>query len=90
MKEYTTYIQRGVELSSPELAMLEKVTKKQSVEIQYIPFHNNDLLFERLDNIENILVALQPKSPLHSVVYPISEVNASTLSNLLIRLKRKK
>ena len=41
------------------------------VEIRPITFHNDDLITDHLDNKVNIVVALQPKTSLHSVVYPI-------------------
>ena len=37
---------------------------------------------------KQILVSLQPTYPLHSGVYPISEANSSTPSNLLMLLKQ--
>ena len=54
---------------------MEKEPKKKSVEIWHIPFHNDDPLNYHLENTGNFLVELQPKNPLHSVVYPISEAN---------------
>ena len=56
--------------------MMEKVTKKQSIEILPITFQNDDPINDHLKNTGNILVALQPTPPLHSVVYPISEANS--------------
>ena len=41
-KKYNTHVQREVELSSPEISMMEKVPKQQYVEIRYIPFHNDN------------------------------------------------
>ena len=39
-KQYNTHVKIGVELSSPELAMMEKLTKQQSIEIHSIPSQN--------------------------------------------------
>ena len=64
--------------------MLEKETKQQSVEIWPIPFHNYDPINAQLENTGKLLFALQHTSPLHSVVYSISEANPSTSFNLMI------
>ena len=68
--------------------MMEKLPKQQYAEIQTINFHNDDPVNLQLDNTGKILVSLQPKYPLHYVVYPIPEANSSTKFNLLIRLKK--
>ena len=67
---------------------MEKVPNQKSVDIRPIPFHNNDPINNQLENTGDILVALQPKYPLHSVVYPISESKSSTTFKSLIRLKQ--
>ena len=41
--------------------MIEKVPKKQSVEVWPTPFHNDDPINSQLENTGNVLVALQPK-----------------------------
>ena len=70
------HVQIEVELSSPELSIMNKGSNQQSVEILPIPFHNilstDDPINSQLDNTVKHLVALQPTYPLHSVVYPIS------------------
>ena len=53
-----------------------------------MPFYKYDPLNYQPENTDKILVVLQPKSPLHSVVYPILEANSSTPLHLLIRLKQ--
>ena len=68
--------------------MMEKGLKKQSVEIWPITFQNDDPIKYQLENTRNISVALQPKTPLHYAVYPISESSSSTPSNLVIRFKQ--
>ena len=55
--------------------MTEKGTNQQYFEIQNIPFQNDDPINDQLDNTGKFLVALEPTSPLHSFVYPISEAN---------------
>ena len=45
--------------------MMEKVPKRKSVEIQPIPFHNEDLINDQLENTGKFLVALKPTSSLH-------------------------
>ena len=67
---------------------MEKGKNQISVKIWSITFHNDDPINAHLDNTGKILFALKPKYPLNYVVYPISESNSSTPSNLLIRLKR--
>ena len=67
--------------------MMEKGPKQQSVEICPKPFRDYDPINYQLNNTGMFLVAFQPISPLHSIVYPISEANSSTPFNLLIRLK---
>ena len=47
---------------------MAKGPKQQSVEIQPIPFNNYDPINDQLETTDNILVGLQPKSPLHSVL----------------------
>ena len=61
--------------------MTEKGPKQKFVEIFPIPFHNNDPINDQLENIGKFLVALQPKYPLHSVVYTTSEANSWTPFN---------
>ena len=56
--------------------MIEKGPRKKSVKIQPIPFQNDDPINAHIENTGKILVALQPKYPLHSVVYPISEAKS--------------
>ena len=68
--------------------MMEKGPNHISVEILPIPFHNYDPINVQPDNTGKISVALQHTSPLHYVVYPISEAKLSTPFNLLIRLKQ--
>ena len=68
--------------------MMDKVPKKKSFEICNIAFHNDDPINAHLDNTGKTLVVLQPKSPLHYVVRPISESKSSTQSNLLMFFKR--
>ena len=48
--------------------MVEKGPKQQYVEIQTIPFNNNDPINTQLENTGKYLVELQPKFPLHYVV----------------------
>ena len=64
--------------------MMEKELKQQSFDIWSIPFSNDSSLNCKLEETSKCLVALQPESPLHSVVYPISEANSSTPFNLMI------
>ena len=52
--------------------MMEKWPKQQSVDIKPITFQNDDPREDQLENTGKRLVALQPKSPLHSIVYPVS------------------
>ena len=85
--KYNSHLQREVELSLPEISMMEKGTKKQSVKICPTPFQNDDPINYQLENTGKISVALQPKYPLNSVVYPISEANSSTSFNLLMRFR---
>ena len=68
--------------------MTEKGTEQQSIGIMPIPYHNDNPLNSQLEKTGIILVALQPKYPLHSVVYLISEAKSSTSFNLLIIFKR--
>ena len=70
--------------------MMEKVLKKQSIDIWPIRYQNYDPINAQLDNTGKSLVALQPTSPLHSVLYPIPEAKSSTLFNLLIRFRQNK
>ena len=39
-EEYSTNVQRGVELFSPEISMMGRVPKQKYVMIRPIPFHN--------------------------------------------------
>ena len=55
MKKYHTCAQREVELSSPEVSMMEKVPKQRYVEIQAITFNNDD--HTQIDNTGNIIFA---------------------------------
>ena len=66
---------------------MDKGPKQNSVDIWPIPFQNDDPVNDQLENTDKILVALQAKSPLHYVVYLISEANSSTQFKLLILLK---
>ena len=50
-KQYNTRVQREVELFSPEPSMTEKGPRQQYVEIQPIPFHNDDPFNAHLKNI---------------------------------------
>ena len=88
MKENYTHVQREVESSSPEPSIMDKEPKQKSIEIKPRPFHNDDTINAQLDNTSKTLVALQPISPLKSVIQQISEAKSSTLSNLSIRLKQ--
>ena len=56
-EKYSTHVQREVELSSPELFMMQKVLKQQYVEIQPIPFNNDDPINSQLENTGKSLVA---------------------------------
>ena len=67
-KKYKTHVQREVELYSPELSMTEKLPKKKSVDIWPTPFQNDDPIYAQLDNTGNVLVELQPKPQLNSIV----------------------
>ena len=67
-KKYNTHVQREVELYSPELSMTEKLPKKKSVDIWPTPFQNDDPIYAQLDNTGNVLVELQPKPQLNSIV----------------------
>ena len=49
--------------------MTEKLPKQKYVDILHIPFHNDDPITAQIENTCKILVALQAKPPLHSVVY---------------------
>ena len=64
-------MQREVELSSPELSMMEKKSKQKYAEIMPIPFHSDDHINYQLENRDKILCALQPTSLLNSVVHQI-------------------
>ena len=57
--------------------MVEKRQKQQYVDIQPVPFQNDDPIKSQIENTGKCLVALQPTSSLHFVVYPISEANPS-------------
>ena len=52
--------------------MMEKLPKQQSANIKPIPFQNDNTIHNQLDNTGKRLFASQPKSPLHSIVYPVS------------------
>ena len=41
---------------------MDQVTNQQYVEIQPIPLHNGGPVNDQIDNINNSLVALQPKT----------------------------
>ena len=90
LKKYNTHVQREVELSSPELSVMKKRPRQESVEIHHIAFQNGDFINDQLDNTRIFLFALQFTPPLHYVVYPISEANWSNPLNLLLNLKKKK
>ena len=62
--------------------MIERVPKQQYVEIFTIPFHNNYAKNAQLEHTGKMKVALQPESPLHYVVYTISEENAPLIGSL--------
>ena len=83
------HIQRKNELSSLELSMVDEGPKQQYVETRTTNFHNYNLINSQIENTGKSLVALQPTSQLHSVVYPILEANPSTPFNLLIRFKQR-
>ena len=68
--------------------MMEKGQNQQFVEIHPITFHNDHSINPQFEITRKMLVALQPKYPLHYVVYQISESNLTTPFNLLICLKR--
>ena len=82
------HIQRRNELYSPEFSMIEKGPKQQSVDIRPTPFQDYDPINYQIENTGNSLVALQPKSRLHSIAYPVSYPNSSTPFNLLILLRQ--
>ena len=67
---------------------MEKGLNQHYVDIITISFQNDDFINSQLENMGKLLVALQPKSPLHSVVYPISEANSSTLFRFLVRFNK--
>ena len=67
--------------------MMDKGPKQHPVDIWPTPFHNYDPINAHLDNTSKITVELQPKSPLHSIVYPILEANSEITFNFLIRFK---
>ena len=67
---------------------MDKIPKQKYVEIWSIPIHNYDPINDQLENTGKILFALQPTSPLHSCVYPVSDPNSSTPFNLLVQFKR--
>ena len=48
--------------------MMDKGPKKQYVEIQHIPFQNDDPINDHLDNTGKSFFEFQPTVPLHSVV----------------------
>ena len=54
----------------------------------HIKFQNYTPINDQLDNTEEPLVALQPKYPLNSVLYLVSEGKPSTPFNLLIQLNQ--
>ena len=81
-------MQREVELYPPDISMMEKVPKQNSIENSPLPFQNYYPVNAQLENTGKILVTLQRKPPLHYVVYPISEANSSTASNFLMRFKQ--
>ena len=67
---------------------MEKVSEQKYVDIQPIIFQTDDTINDHLDNTGKILVALKPKPPLNSVVYPIPEAKSSTTFNFLTPLKQ--
>ena len=69
--KFNTHVQREVELSSPEPSMMKKRPKQQSAEILTLQFMKYDPINAHIKNTDKIVVALQPKPPLHYVVYPI-------------------
>ena len=72
-KKYNTHVQIEVELYLLELSIMDRGRNQQSVEIQHIPFQDYDNINAQLENTGKVLVVLQSKHPLHSIVYPISE-----------------
>ena len=67
--------------------MMEKVPKQKYVDIWPTPFQNNDHIGAQIENTGKMLVPLQPKSLLHSVVNLILEANSIDRFNLLTSLK---
>ena len=53
-KKYNTHVQREVGLSSPELSIMEKGPNQKSVEIQPIPFKNDDPINYKIENTGKI------------------------------------
>ena len=51
--------------------MIGNIPKQKYVEIWTRPFWNDDTSNDHLDNTGKVVFSLQPKSPLHSAVYPI-------------------
>ena len=68
--------------------MMEKGPKQPYIDIIHIHFQNDNHINDLLDNKGKHLVALEPNTKLHSVVYLVSEANSSTPLNLLIQLKQ--
>ena len=50
---------------------MDKGTNQKSGNIRLTPFHNDDPINDQIEITVKILVSLQPKSPLHFVVYPV-------------------
>ena len=53
-KQYNTHVQRGVELSSPDLSITEKVPKQKYADIFPIPLQKNDSKNAQLENTGKI------------------------------------
>ena len=47
-EKYNTHVQIEVELSLPELSMMEKGPKQKYVDILPIPFHNDDPINDQI------------------------------------------
>ena len=62
-EKYNTHVQREVELSSPEISIMEKVPMQKSVMIWLITFQNDDPLNAHLNNTGKKIAALQPTPP---------------------------
>ena len=52
--------------------MMAKGPKQQSVDFMHIPFHTDNPINYHIEYTSKCLLALQPKSSLHFIVYPLS------------------